>query len=82
MTRSANDTDVTMAPTNGTRISPSPDRTESSSPAAVCSTSATVPTCFASRRANLQPFELMVVELVRVLDGWQIRGIDEKQRAS
>ena len=32
--------------------------------------------------AYLQPFELMVVELVGILDGWQIPGIEEEQGAS
>ena len=70
-----------MALTNGTSTSPSSARIESNSPAAVCNTSATVPTVWPVGRHHLQTFELVVVELVGILDRRQILGVDNEHNA-
>ena len=54
-------------------------RTDSSSPAAVCSTSVTEPTVLAVDRPHGQSLELVVVELVGIIDGRQLGGVDDEQ---
>ncbi len=69
-----------MALTNGTSTSrPSAVRTDSSSPAAVCSTSVDRTEVLAVDRPNRQSFELVVVELVGIVDRRQLRGVDHEQ---
>ena len=80
---SSSDTDVTIALDErhqhfGRRR---PVFTDNSSPAAVCSTSATAPDVVDRRRSARQTLELVVVELVGVVDGRQVGGVDDEQGA-
>ncbi len=76
------DTAVTIALTNGTSTSPPvADVTDNNSPAAVCSTSSTLPTSLPSVVTTRKPLELVVVELVGIVDRRQVRGVDEEHIA-
>ena len=79
---SASDTSVTIAPTKGTSTSaPASDVTDNNSPAAVCSTSLTLPTTVPSVGHDRKPLELVVVELVGIVDRRQVCGVDEEDIA-
>ena len=66
------------------RISPAVvgGRIDSSSPAAECSTSVTVPTSVPSASCDPKTFEFVVVELVGILRRRQRIAVDDEQRAA
>ena len=69
-----------MALTNGTSTSrPSSVRTDSSSPAGGVQHLGDRTEVLAVDRTNGQPLELVVVELVGIIDGRQLRGVDHEQ---